>query len=103
MAMPITVFQERSLAECRDLLRHFSGVRHRDFEKVVGKKEIYFKLTAEGPNHVLEIYVYQDEAGYMLDGKRWTIFEKPDYRSESDLQKAFLSSLREKLQDIADQ
>jgi hypothetical protein len=37
----------------------------------------------------------------MLDGKRWTIFETPDYRSENELLEAFLKSLREKLLEIA--
>jgi len=101
MATSITRFQERCLGECRNIFRQIRVLRYGDFEKIVGKTETYFKATAEGPNHALEVYVYQDEAGYMLDGKRWTIFEKPDYRSENELLEAFLKSLREKLLDIA--
>jgi|SRR5215470_156176 len=101
MATSITEFQERCLEECRNIFTQISALRYRDFEKIVGKRETYFKATAEGPNHALEIYVYQDEAGYMLDGKRWTIFEKPDYRSESELLGAFLNGLRDKLADTA--
>lgn len=97
----ITGFQERCLEECRNTFRQIPALRYGDFENIVGKTETYFKATAEGPNHALEVYVYQDEAGYMLDGKRWTIFEKPDYRSESELLEAFLKSLREKLLDTA--
>ena len=101
MATSITGFQERCLEECKNIFRQIAAPRYGDFEKIVGKRETYFKATAEGPNHALEVYVYQDEAGYMLDGKRWTIFEKPDYRSENKLLEAFLKSLREKLLDIA--
>jgi len=100
MATSITGFQARCLEECRNILRQIPVLRSGDFEKIVGKAETYFKATAEGPGHSLEVYVYQDEAGYMLDGKRWTIFEKPDYRSENELREAFLKSLREKLLDI---
>ena len=101
MATSITGFQERALEECRNIFRQIPVLRYGDFEKIVGKRETYFKATAEGPNHGLEVYVYEDEAGYMLDGKRWTIFEKPDYRSENELLEAFLKRLREKLLDIA--
>jgi len=101
MATSISGFQERCLEECGNIFRPIPVLRYGDFEKIVGKTETYFRATVEGPNHALEVYVYQDEAGYMLDGKRWTIFEKPDYRSENELLEAFLKSLREKLLDIA--
>ena len=101
MTTSITGFQERCLEECRTLFRQIPAPRYGDFEKIVGKAETYFKATADGPHHALEVYVYEDEAGYMLDGKRWTIFEKPDYRSQKELMEAFLKSLRGKLLDIA--
>jgi hypothetical protein len=101
MATSVIRFQERCLEECREIFRQIPVLRYGDFEKIVGKTGTYFKATAEGPGHALEVYVYQDEAGYMLDGKRWTIFEKPDYRSENELLEAFLKGLRERLLDIA--
>jgi|SRR6266403_2109000 len=101
MATSITGFQERCLDGCRNIFGQISALRYGEFAKIVGKRETYFKTTAEGPSHALEVYVYQDEAGYMLDGKRWTIFEKPDYRSENELLEAFLKSLRGKLLEIA--
>ena len=101
MATSISGFQEQCLKGCRDVFRQISVLRYGDFEKIAGKTETYFKATAEGRDHALEIYVYQDEAGYMLDGKRWTIFERPDYGSGNELLEAFLKSLREKLADIA--
>jgi hypothetical protein len=101
MATSITGFQERCLEECRNLFRLIPALRYGDFEKIVGKAETYFKATADGPHHLLEVYVYEDEAGYMLDGKQWTIFEGTDYRSQNELLETFLKSLREKLLDIA--
>lgn len=101
MAPSITGFQERCLDGCRNIFGQIAALRYGEFAKIVGKRETYFKATAEGPSHALEVYVYQDEAGYMLDGKRWTIFEKPDHRSENELIEAFLKSLREKLLEIA--
>jgi hypothetical protein len=94
-------FQERCLEECRNIFRQIPALQYGNFETIVGKAETYFKTTADGPHHALEVYVYEDEAGYMLDGKRWTILEKPDYRSEDELLQAFLKSLRGKLLDIA--
>lgn len=100
--MSITSFQERCLEECKNIFTQIPALRYSSFEKIVGKAEMYFKATADGLHHALEVYVYEDEAGYMLDGKRWTIFEKPDYRSGDELLQAFLKSLRRKLLDITE-
>lgn len=95
--MPLTDFQKNSLQDVENLLRSIPNLECGGFQEVVGKRETYLKATAKAPRHVVELYIYEDEAGYLLEGGEWTIFEKPDYSSSVELLGAFLSSLREKL------
>jgi hypothetical protein len=95
--MSLTDFQKISLQEVENILRSTPNLECGDFQEVVGKRETYLKATAKAPRQVVEIYIYEDEAGYLLEGGEWTIFEKPDYSSSGELIETFLASLREKL------
>jgi hypothetical protein len=76
--MALTNFQRNALQEVEELLGNISKLEHNGFQEVVGKKETYLKATVKAPQHVLEVYIYEDEVGYFLDGtKKWIIFEKP--------------------------
>ncbi len=95
--MPLTDFQKNLLRDVESLLGNIPHLERGAFQEVVGKRETYLKATVKAPRHVVEIYIYEDEAGYLLEGGEWTIFEKPDYSSPDELIRTFLASLREKL------
>lgn len=95
--MSLTDFQKSSRQEVEDLLRSIPNVECRGFQEVVGRSETYLKATAKAPQHIVEIYIYEDEAGYLLEGGEWTIYEKPDYSSSGELLETFLTGLREEL------
>ncbi len=96
--MALSKFQTDGLQECKNLFEKFPNMEHSDFQEVVGKRETYLKATVKAPQHLLEVYIYEDEAGYLLEGGEWTIFEKPDYSSSGELLNTFLVRLRENLQ-----
>jgi len=64
------------------------------FEEIRGRRERYWK-SAPIPlrNHRAEIFIYEDEAGVMVDGTHWMICERPDFDSEEALTEAFLRVL----------
>lgn len=97
VTVPLTDFQKSLLQDVENILRSLPDLEWGGFQEVVGKRETYLKATTKAPSHVVEIYIYEDEVGYLLEGGEWTIFEKPDYSSPIELVRAFLSSLREKL------
>ena len=39
------------------MLEQIAALRSRDFEKVIGKTETYFKATVERSGHSIDIYV----------------------------------------------
>jgi hypothetical protein len=63
------------------------------FERIEGRRETYYKATLGGASQAVEIFVYTDEAGFMVDGRDWRIFERPDFASEEDLLENFLDAL----------
>ena len=63
--------------------------------EINGKRETYYKFTFEHVGHVIEIYIYLDEAGYMLDDHFWTICERPDYSDDDELIASFTSKLKD--------
>ena len=69
-----------------------------DFKKVVGKSENYFLAILVNKQTKLDFYIYEDEAGVMLNNKDWIIFEKPDYKTADDLIAAYVSKVEDLLQ-----
>ncbi len=63
------------------------------FEPIEGTRETYYRAMFDRPSAALEIFVYTDEAGFMLDGRTWRVFERPDFPSEEDLLSQFLDAL----------
>lgn len=78
----------------KDLLEAFPTWNVVLFKKWLARRKPILKVQSK---HILDVYLYEDEAGFFLDGKNWTIFEKPDYSSSSELLNAFLTHLRAKL------
>lgn len=70
-----------------------SGLSPFDFELVEGKKENYWHTKPYQKNPSIELYVYSNEAGYMLNGSEWTIFERPDFPGEQELIQSFVASV----------
>jgi hypothetical protein len=80
-------FQSKCINKCKDVIRDIQ------FVEIIGKSETYYKADINHNNQFLEIYVYNDEAGVMIDKENWTIFEKPDYDSPDELIKSFIEHL----------
>ena len=70
-----------------------SGLPPFEFKFVEGRKENYWRAEPSHEKPFIELYVYADEAGYMLDGKKWIIFERPDFSTEQELIQQFVSGV----------
>ena len=88
---PETAFQRRCRAELEDLLGR-RGLSSRS-EWVEGEGESYWRALVGELSARLEVFVYEDEAGYYL-GSAWHIHEASDFQSEGELMEAFLADLR---------
>lgn len=86
----LSPFQSRCAVEVERLL----GENDLSFDRqyVMGREESYLVFEVETTG-TLKIYVYDDEAGFFL-GKRWHIWEAPDYEESQELLDAFLDGLR---------
>ncbi|HBH61356.1 MAG TPA: hypothetical protein DDX85_06390 [Nitrospiraceae bacterium] len=85
-------FSRKCIERCRRLLKEALG-KETEFEKVIGKSETYDKATIDVSHYKVDIYVYEDEAGFMVDGKDWTICEVQDYSTAEELMESFISKL----------
>jgi len=88
-------FQSTCILRCRALLAATPGLEYRDFEELEGKNEPYLGLrVSDHTSRRIEIYVYLDEAGYMINGEEWTVYERPDYPSDEALIAALVGGLQ---------
>lgn len=53
--------------------------------QVDGNRETYFIVQLSQTEETIELFIYTDEAGVMIRGKEWTIFEAPDFDNENEL------------------
>lgn len=83
-----TDFQKKCMQDTIILVKRITG-KQIDFKKTIGRKETFY----QGQINDVDIYIYSDEAGFMLNNKDWVICEKPDYDSQEELMKDFLSRL----------
>ena len=88
----ITDFQKGCTQRVKSLIQEVTGKKI-DFKEVIGRKETFYQFQFNN----IDIYVYSDEAGFMLNNKDWVICEKPDYDSQEELMKDFLSRLRNQI------
>jgi len=70
-----------------------AGLPPFEFRFIEGRKENYWRSTPLLGKPFIDIYVYRDEAGYMLDGKEWIIFEHPDFSTKQELIQRFVTSV----------
>ncbi|MGH9199420.1 MAG: hypothetical protein ACRD1T_27280 [Acidimicrobiia bacterium] len=92
-----TPFQKECRQACEAVLSEILPGWHAEFVLVTGKHESYYKAEVHAGARSLGIFIYDDEAGFLIDGKDWSGFEKPDYRDSADLIDAFSSSVRRTL------
>ncbi len=95
--MSLTDFQKSLSQKVESLLLSIPDLEDGGFREVVGRRETYLRTTVKTLQHIIEIYIYEDEAGYLLEGGDWTIYEKPDYFSSDELVMSFLKGLRKEL------
>lgn len=88
----ITDFQKECTHKVRSLIQEVLG-RKIEFKEVIGRKETFYQSQFNN----IDIYVYSDEAGFMLNNKDWVICEKPDYDSQEELMEDFLLRLRNQI------
>jgi hypothetical protein len=63
-----------------------------EFECVDGKGETYLVAKVPGFSRRLEIYLYEDEAGFFVND-RWQPFESVDFDSQAQLLEQLLAGL----------
>lgn len=88
-----TPFQDRCVEELRRFFQNHE--MEPAFEMIEGKNEAYLRSVFEFDGNQVDLYVYDDEAGFFWNGK-WFIFERPDYPTDVELVAAFLASLEPK-------
>lgn len=88
-------FQRNCIAEILVLFKELK-IPEPLFKEIEGRSEQYYLARAVSDGRSLDIYVYEDEVGMMVDEK-WTVCEKPDSRSFQELIKQFSGILRETL------
>ena len=59
----MTDFQAKALQEVEKLFASISNLEWNNFQEVVGRRETYLKGMVKAPRHIIEIYIYEDEAG----------------------------------------
>jgi hypothetical protein len=87
-------FQEACLAETERLLRQ-TGVET-TFESVRGEAEVFLKAAFSYGQKALEVYIYEDEAGFYEDGE-WLICESQDFDGDGALIRCFIHRLSKAL------
>lgn len=92
----MNAFQEKCWLRCELLLREkntlFAGPL-----RVDGRRETYFIIQFSWGADAIELFIYANEAGVMVNGKDWTIFEAPDFDSDELLIAAYAQHLAELL------
>jgi hypothetical protein len=88
--MVMTSFPERCIV---DLHKEMASRRLKsvEFKLVQGKHEAYQYAKVVQKDLLVELYVYTDEAGCMLDERDWKIFEKQDFFDDNKLIRQFVA------------
>lgn len=91
-------FQKNCVRLCEDLLQSVPGLRFSNFMLI---EDSYFKISVSSSQRYLQIFIYEDEAGYQLDGIHWMGFDRTLYANEDALMSAFREALRGTLFTLA--
>jgi hypothetical protein len=90
----MTDFQAACLDAVQSLLH--SKELNSGAEEVRGNEESYLRLRVPIPGKEIDFYIYEDEAGYFVDGE-WHIRESQDYDSPQELIAELLADLNQEL------
>ena len=93
----VSEFQNACIQGCQDLLEKTPDVRHSNFVKVSSTDETYYKISISTPGHYLQVYIYSQNAAYMLDGKHWLSFEERNDGALDELIAHFLTAVERAL------
>jgi hypothetical protein len=100
MSLTMNDFQTKCINQCKVLFAQYPFLGESNFEPIQGSKESYFKAEFSiQDRRLLEVFIYEDEAGFMVGGKEWTICEKPDYSSPDHLISGFIEKINKKLSE----
>jgi len=94
----MTIFQNKCIHECSIFLEKRFPASTFTFKEISGKTEIYYVCAFNSSGHLIEIYVYGKEAGFMIDKTDWHAFEIAAFDSEREL----ISTLMVDLNDFLD-
>lgn len=70
-----------------------------EFVRTEGRNEAYYKKSVLIRTRTIEIFVYLDEAGFMIDGRHWHVYEKADFPTDEELISALGDGLERWLSD----
>jgi hypothetical protein len=87
-------FQARCWERCHDILQR-EGISYIGPTQIDGKRESYYLVQLEREDTTIELYIYVNEAGTMLNRKQWRIFEAPDFADEKQLIDAFVGHVQQ--------
>lgn len=93
----LSSFQRECLSMVEETLRCRNLVG--DARIVSGVQETYVVLKVSAAKPALEIYIYNDEAGF-FQGQRWRVWESPDFSEPENLRTRFLAALTDALDSI---
>lgn len=86
----VTGFQTRCCVAVETLLAAHG--MSAPFELIHGNQENYLVAKSNAEGHQLEIFIYEDEAGYFKD-RKWRPYEAVDFASEGQLTAKLVSDL----------
>lgn len=90
--MSVNEFQRRATSALAEALTA-SRKPPLEFTLVRGRKEEFLVAKASRAGQSLDVYIYDDEAGFMSGGTKWKIFERPDYVDDVQLIRSFVAAL----------
>ncbi len=88
----MTAFQEKCISTL-NAAREAMGKSAVEFCPVEGRAQKYLLAKVKHRDESFDIYIYEDEAGFMKNGTDWTIFERPDFSCDKKLIESFVDSV----------
>ncbi len=87
-------FQANCLVAVADLLKR----KGKAYEPLLVERlyESYYRLQISCTGREIDVYIYEDEAGYFVD-RKWHIREAPDFDDPQNLIDRFLADLEREL------
>jgi len=80
----MNTFQIKCWNSCKELLEKFS-VSFEEPLRVHGKSEDYYVIKFFINENSIELFMYVNEAGIMVNENDWSIVESPDFDSDDEL------------------